>query len=200
MGNISCLPPEVSEHFGRPLVVRGRHHRVEAHADLLKTSVLVLAVMVLGAPLIAMIREATVAVLAIGLRAFADGTTWQGWISSLRLDPVYAGAAVRSLAGVRVDGVAVVAPFWRWPTPHVAHRVCIAELVSAGAIVSMVAEPGSNILARATASFGADVIWLSAGLGFSRSVPPNNRLAIRSHSAAGGDRARSPDAGSAWCA
>jgi hypothetical protein len=60
---------------------------------------LALAAYMLTQPALSIARESLVAACAWALRTLVAGGIWQPAISALRLDPVYAGAAIRSLEG-----------------------------------------------------------------------------------------------------
>jgi hypothetical protein len=120
---------------------------------------------VLLRPLLGLGHEMTVAALAL-LSQFIVGTgAWEPLIRVSGLDPIYTGAAIRAAGGVQVAGVAVAgsignALHWLLPVVFLA-----SDQVASGAGVSMVAAPGTPALGRGLAGFGADVIWLSVGLG-----------------------------------
>ena len=115
-------------------------------------------------PMIGLGHQLAIAGLALLAHAVVASDGWIPLIGVLRLDPVYAGAAVRAAGGVRVLGFAVAEPLGTW-----LHRfwpaMCRApEQVMPGAAVSMVAQQGTPALGRGLAAFGADVLWLAVGI------------------------------------
>ena len=104
---------------------------------------------------------------------------WEPLIRLSGLDPIYTGAAIRAVGAVQVAGVAVAAPIgsalhWLLPVVFLA-----PDQVATGAGISMVAAPGAPALGRGLAGFGADVIWLTIGIGvFWRWRRSNWRLAL----------------------
>jgi hypothetical protein len=86
-------------------------------------------------------------------------------IRVLGLDPIYSGAAIRALGGVDVKGFAVAAPFGSFLHTYLPGAFLAPDLATDGAAVSMVAAPGAPAIGRGVAAFGADVLWLTLGLG-----------------------------------
>src|SRR5919202_1818106 len=61
-------------------------------------------------PVLGLAHELSVAAVALVLHQAVATDWWQPTIAVLRLDPVYAGAAVRSIGGIQVAGFAVAGP------------------------------------------------------------------------------------------
>jgi len=118
----------------------------------------------LARPALSFARELAVAGLASGLRTFVGSGVWQPLISATQLDPIYTGVAIRSIGGVRVHGLSIAGPVGLWLYSALPGLFVSPELVQSGAFASMVAAPGANVLGRATASFGADILVLLLGV------------------------------------
>lgn len=116
-------------------------------------------------PVLGLGHELVVAAVAQLTRLIIGMGVWEPLIQLFGLDPIYFGAAMRALGGVNVDGFAIAGP-----VGSLLHAVMPAvfqppELAADGAAISMVAAAGSPAIGRAAAAFGADVMWLSVGLG-----------------------------------
>jgi Glycosyl hydrolases family 2, TIM barrel domain len=138
-----------------------------------------IAAYVLLRPVLGLGHELAVAALALLSHVVVDTGVWEPLIRLSGLDPIYTGAAIRAAGGVQVAGLAVAAPIgsalhWLLPVVFLA-----PDQVASGAGLSMVAAPGAPALGRGLAGFGADVIWLTIGLGvFWRWRCSNWRLAL----------------------
>jgi hypothetical protein len=125
---------------------------------------LALLLYILLRPLFGLGHELAVAGIAWVTHLLVASLVWQPLIGWIGLDPIYAGAAIRALGGVQVQGLAVggalgdalhtLLPVLFQPPAHLAD----------GAGISMVATPGAPALGRALAAFGADVVWLALGI------------------------------------
>ncbi len=123
-----------------------------------------LSALLLVAPAVSVARELLVAFLALFLRTFVASGWWQPAVHLLRVDPVYTGAAIRSLGSAKPLGVAVAGPVG-WALHRLLPVVFLApDRVLGGAFASMVAAPGASILERAVVVFVADVAVLTVGL------------------------------------
>jgi hypothetical protein len=129
-----------------------------------RLTLVVLLLYVVLRPLMGFGHEVTVAALAWLAHAEVGTGWWTPLVAWLGLDPIYAGAAIRSLGGVDLLGLSVADP-----VGGVLHALLPALFqspgqVSPGAAVSMVAAPGTPALGRGLASLGADVLWLAGGI------------------------------------
>ncbi|HYW88991.1 MAG TPA: hypothetical protein VFB50_14550, partial [Chloroflexota bacterium] len=115
-------------------------------------------------PIVGLGHELTVAALAWALHAAVGTGAWEPIIGSLGLDPIYTGAAIRAAGGVQVIGFAAGGQLGAALHTLLPGVFLAAEQVAASAGISMVAAPGAPALGRGLASFGADLIWLTAGL------------------------------------
>ena len=115
-------------------------------------------------PVLGLGHELAVLGLAWGLRLVVETGFWQPLIDLLRLDPIYAGAAIRAAGGVQVAGLAVGGPLGVALHSLIPAIFLNPEQLAPGAGVSMVAAPGAPALGRGLAAFGADVLWLVIGL------------------------------------
>jgi hypothetical protein len=115
-------------------------------------------------PLLGLGHELAVTALAFAAHLLVASGGWEPLIAWAGLDPVYSGTAVRAIGGVDVLGLAVAGPLGDYLHGLAPLVFQSPQLVSAGAGVSMVAAPGTPSLGRGVAGFGADVIWLTAGL------------------------------------
>ena len=136
--------------------------RADRHQILRSVWQTLLLYVVVG-PLLAVSHEVTVAGLALALHGFIATGPWESWIIVLRVDPIYAGAAVHSLASIVVQGLAIAPPLGDWLHGSVPAVFLPSGLVRAGAFASLVAAPGADLVAVAACSFGADVVWLAVG-------------------------------------
>ncbi len=119
-------------------------------------------------PLFGFGHEVAVAAVAGVLHVAVDSGFWEPIVSYLGLDPVYAGAGIRALGGVDVQGLAVAGPLGPWLHTLIPAVFQPASMALPGAGTSMVAAPGAALLGRGVAAFSADVIWLGIGLGLLR--------------------------------
>ena len=115
-------------------------------------------------PALGLGHELAVAGLAWLAHTLISGTWWAPLVDALKLDPIYAGAAIRSLGGVDVIGLAVADPVGGWLNSLAPTVFQAPSQVSPEAGVSMVATPGTPALGRGLASLGADVVWLMIGI------------------------------------
>lgn len=130
-----------------------------------------LRAVVIGVVLYALLRpalglghELTVIGFALGLHRLMQAGFWQLFISGMGLDPVYSGAALRSVGDVQVAGLAVAGPIGEWLHRLLPQLVLDQDRVAPGSGVSMVAVAGASVMGRGLAAFGADVVWITLGL------------------------------------
>ncbi len=114
-------------------------------------------------PVLGLIRESLVAAFALTLRSFIATGIWQPILTGLRLDPVYAGAALRSLGSVQVSGIAIAGPLGVLLHARLPDIFLAPDQTRSGAFASMVALPGASILGQMAAAVGADVVLLTMG-------------------------------------
>ncbi len=119
---------------------------------------------VLVRPLLGLGHELAVAGIALSLHALVASNAWVPAVAFLSLDPVYAGAAIHSIGGVDVRGLAVAGDVGTRLHAWLPSVFLSSRLVVHGAGTSMVAGPGSTVLGRGLAGFGADVIWLAVAV------------------------------------
>src|SRR5437879_6018169 len=130
-----------------------------------------LAIYVALRPVFGLAHELSVAGVALLLHAAVATDWWQPCIALLRLDPVYAGAAIRAVGGLQVAGFAVAGPVGAWLHAVAPALLLDPALVTPGAGVSTIAVPGAPALGRVATAFVADVVWLILGLWLVRSRP-----------------------------
>jgi hypothetical protein len=123
-------------------------------------------------------HESLVAGFGSALRTLVVSGIWQPVISALRLDPVYAGAAVRSLGSIQTLGLAVTGSVGAALHALRPDVFLPPDQVRSGAFTSMVAVPGASVLARMTAAFGADAVLLCVGLLLTRRARGRTWMAI----------------------
>jgi hypothetical protein len=131
--------------------------------------VLALASYILLRPAFGAAHELSVAGVATLLGLVVSTDWWQPVILLLRLDPVYAGAAVRAVGGLQVAGISIAGPVGAWLHAVVPRLVLEPLLAAPGAAISVVAAPGAPALGRVATPFIADVLWLCLGVWLSRS-------------------------------
>jgi hypothetical protein len=131
---------------------------------MLRSFVPALALYTAARPVFGLAHELSVALVAQLLHLAIATDWWQPVISLLRLDPVYAGAAVRSIGGLQVVGFAVAGPVGAWLHAVAPGLALDPGLASPGAGVSTVAAPGAPALGRVLTALTADTIWLIVGL------------------------------------
>ena len=136
---------------------------------MLRAFVPALVLYVAARPVLGLAHELSVAAVAVLLHQAVATDWWQPAIAVLRLDPVYAGAAVRSIGGIQVAGFAVAGPVGAWLHAVVPGLALDPGLVSPGAWVSTIATPGAPALGRVLTAFTADAIWLTIGVWLVRS-------------------------------
>jgi hypothetical protein len=115
-------------------------------------------------PLLGLGHELAVAGLASVFHMAVATGAWQPIVQLLGLDPIYAGAAIRALGGVQVDGLALAGPLGEYLSGAVPAVFLPPDRVANGAGISMVASAGAPAIGRGMAAFGADVVWLAIGL------------------------------------
>jgi hypothetical protein len=115
-------------------------------------------------PVLGLGHELAVAALASVLHVGVATGAWQPIIQLLGFDPIYAGAAIRALGGVQVDGFAVAGPLGDALSNALPAVFLPPGRVVDGAGISMVASAGAPAIGRGVAAFGADVVWLAIGL------------------------------------
>jgi hypothetical protein len=125
---------------------------------------LALAIYITLRPAFGLAHELSVAAVALLLHAAVATDWWQPGIALMRLDPVYAGAAVRAVGGLQVAGFAVAGPLGAWLHAVAPGVLLDPATVTPGAGVSTIAAPGAPALGRVATAFVADVIWLTIGL------------------------------------
>ena len=115
-------------------------------------------------PLLGLGHELSVCGVAVLLHAVVSTEIWQPAIGWLGLDPIYTGAGVRAAGGVQVAGLAVAGPIGTWLHGLFPSLILAPDHVARAAGISMVAANGTPALGRGLAGFGADVLWVTAGL------------------------------------
>ena len=123
-----------------------------------------LAIYIVLRPIFGLAHELTVAGVAELLHAAVATDWWQPVIAFLRLDPVYAGAAVRAIGGLQIAGLAVAGPLGAWLNAIAPAVMLDPARVTPGAGVSAIAAPGAPALGRVATAFVADALWLTVGL------------------------------------
>ncbi len=152
----------IAERFGKPLVEPAPKTR---HRPALPRLVLGgLLIYVLLRPILGLGHELVVASLAWLAHLAVASMVWQPVVGWIGLDPIYTGAAIRALAGVQVEGLAVAGPVGAALHALLPTVFLGSDRLADGAGISMVATPGSPAIGRALAAFGADVVWLALGI------------------------------------
>lgn len=116
-------------------------------------------------PALGLAHELLVVALAAMLRWTSDAPLWPALIGHLPIDPVYTLALIQFAGEISPRGVAVADPAGGLLHAALPGLFAPPELVP-NVWASAVLDPGSTILARGLAGFGADFILLMIGLMF----------------------------------
>jgi hypothetical protein len=126
-----------------------------------------LAAYLAAGPLVAVLHEALVLAAASGL-ALGSGVAAARLLPLVPVDPVYGGAGLHILGGIKAHGLAVVGPVGAVLHELLPGLFSPPSLVPSGAFASAVLEAGSTVLARMLASMFATVLLLVAAIGLAR--------------------------------
>jgi hypothetical protein len=154
-----------AEHFGSPVPGVRPTQESATRTNRWAAALFGLALYLVLMPVLSIGRELMVLALAWGVRALVSTGFWKPLIDASRIDPVYAGAAIRSFGSAQPQGVAVSGPLGAVLHAFVPMVFLTPDQTSGGhAFASMVAAPGAGILGRASVAFAADVLLLLFGL------------------------------------
>jgi hypothetical protein len=167
----------LADHYGTGTVEPARTTPKRVPGVLLIVSTVIMYVAL--RPVLGLGHELMVAALAQLVHAAIGTGLWEPAIRLFGLDPIYAGAAIRAAGGVQVAGFAVAGPLGQMLHSALPALFLAPDRVVDGAGISMVAAAGAPVIGRGLAAFGADVVWLAAGLWlFLRWRRANWRLAV----------------------
>jgi hypothetical protein len=152
--------------------------RAAVDARELRAFLLGVAAYLAAGPLVAVFHEALVLAAASGL-AVGSELAAARLLPLLPVDPVYGGAGLHILGGIKAHGLAVVGPLGAGLHGLLPGLFSPPSLVPSGAFASAVLESGSTVLARMLASLFTTVLLLVAAIGLTRwsMAPPWLRVA-----------------------
>ena len=168
----------IADRFGPSLACVAPQSRVPFRQSKWSAIALGLLLYLLAAPVLSIARELVIGGLAMCFRLFVATGWWQPVVTALRLDPIYADAAIRSLATIQPQGVAVAGPLGAELHRLIPGVFITPEYVVTGAFTSLVAVPGGSLLERALITFTSDVLILLLGLACATSARGRPWLAV----------------------
>ncbi|MCC6174563.1 MAG: hypothetical protein IT305_04590 [Chloroflexi bacterium] len=115
------------------------------------------------APLLSVLHEVIVLATAWTLNSIGQ-LAWSGLTSMLPLDPIYTGALLHTLGGIRANGLALADPLGSALDALVPVLFEPARLVAPGAWVSAVIAPGATVISRWGSTLAADAVIIGLGL------------------------------------
>ncbi len=118
----------------------------------------------LAQPVLGVSRELAIGVLAYCVSGLVSSGWWQPAVNALRLDPIYAGVAIRSLGTIQPQGVAVAGPLGAMLHALLPAVFATPDKAIGGVFASLVVAPGASVLEHSLLTLIADMLVLLFGL------------------------------------